>query len=112
MGNCMKKQPAAKSDGGGWGSPATSPKKKDIFGNHRDGSPPKGEKYSGDRFSEKTATREVKIKISKKKLEELLGKTEVQGLTVEQMLAQLMSVSERFESHQRSWRPALRSIPE
>ncbi|KAI3828306.1 hypothetical protein L1987_02406 [Smallanthus sonchifolius] len=111
MGNCMKKQPAAKSDGGGWGSPATSPEKRDISGNHRNGSW-KGEKYSGDRFSEKTATTEVKIKISKKKLEELLGRKDLQELTVEQMIAQLMSLSERFESHQRSWRPALRSIPE
>nr|GEV92729.1 DNA helicase [Tanacetum cinerariifolium] len=54
----------------------------------------------------------IKIKISKKQLEEVLGKTDVQGLTVEQVLAQLMSVSERFETHERSWRPALHSIPE
>ncbi|KAI3755868.1 hypothetical protein L1987_55677 [Smallanthus sonchifolius] len=87
MGNCMKKQPAIQSDDDIWGSPVTSPRLK-------------------------TVTTEVKIKISKKQLEELLGRTDVQGLTVEQVLAQLMDASDGFESHQRSWRPALQSIPE
>ena len=53
-----------------------------------------------------------KIKISKKQPEELLGRTDVQGLTVAQVFARLMNVSDRFESHQLSWRPALQSIPE
>ncbi|KAD2132543.1 hypothetical protein E3N88_41789 [Mikania micrantha] len=66
--------------------------------------------FSGN--DRKTGTTEVKIKISKKQLEKLLGQTDVQGLTVEQVLARLMSASDQFESHQRSWRPALKSIPE
>ncbi|KAH7843488.1 hypothetical protein Vadar_017178 [Vaccinium darrowii] len=57
-------------------------------------------------------TTEVKIKITKKQLEELLGKVEVQGLSVHQLLDQLMNASDRFEAHKRSWRPALQSIPE
>lgn len=57
-------------------------------------------------------TTEVKIKITKKQLEELLGKVEVQGLSVHQLLDQLMSASDRFVAQQRSWRPALQSIPE
>ncbi|KAL5804129.1 hypothetical protein ACOSQ3_030929 [Xanthoceras sorbifolium] len=60
-----------------------------------------------------TKTRmEVKIKITKKQLEELLGRAELKQLSVQQVLAQLMNVSDRYETHQRSWRPALQSIPE
>ncbi|KAF7112221.1 hypothetical protein RHSIM_RhsimUnG0250800 [Rhododendron simsii] len=59
-----------------------------------------------------TKTTEVKIKITKKQLEELLGKVEVQGLSVHQLLDQLMNASDRFVAQQRSWRPALQSIPE
>ncbi|KAA8523682.1 hypothetical protein F0562_010105 [Nyssa sinensis] len=51
---------------------------------------------------------EVKIKISKKQLEELLSRMDVQGLSVQQVLAQLIN----GETHQRAWRPALQSIPE
>ncbi|KAI3948832.1 hypothetical protein MKX01_022246 [Papaver californicum] len=48
---------------------------------------------------------EVKIRITKKELEELLGKIDVQGLSMEQILTQLIKTHE-------SWRPALSSIPE
>ncbi|AES70334.1 hypothetical protein MtrunA17_Chr3g0098851 [Medicago truncatula] len=57
-------------------------------------------------------TTEVKIKISKKQLEELLSKVDIRELRVEQVLAQLMNHSNGYESLQRSWRPALQSIPE
>ena len=82
MGNCIKKQSAI--------HPAAD--------------------YLGD--GEKKVKTEIQIKISKKQLEELLGMTDVQGLIVEQVLAWLMNVSDRFESHQLSWRPALQSISE
>ncbi|KAK3199677.1 hypothetical protein Dsin_023092 [Dipteronia sinensis] len=59
-----------------------------------------------------TTTTEVKIKITKKQLEELLGRAELKQLSVQQVLAQLMNVSDRYETNQRSWRPALQSIPE
>ncbi|KAL8462676.1 hypothetical protein ACS0TY_033629 [Phlomoides rotata] len=52
-------------------------------------------------------TAEVKIKISKKELEKLLKQVDIEGLPVQQVLAQLMKAS-----HQRSWRPALNTIPE
>ncbi|KAK2990289.1 LOW QUALITY PROTEIN: hypothetical protein RJ640_014741 [Escallonia rubra] len=52
-------------------------------------------------------TTEVKIKITKKQLGELLGK--IDGLPVQQVLAQLMSAGDGYEAHQRSWRPALQS---
>ncbi|CAI0379803.1 unnamed protein product [Linum tenue] len=56
---------------------------------------------------------EVKIKISKKQLTELLGNVDLKGLSVQQVLARLVAVSDEFEAHdQRSWRPNLQSIPE
>ncbi|XP_024960750.1 uncharacterized protein LOC112501271 [Cynara cardunculus var. scolymus] len=99
MGNCLKKQPAIQSE---------DLETEFLTGSHRQ----KGDDYSGDSFSGKTPATTVKIKISKKQLEELLGRADVQGLTVQQVLAQLMNVSDRFETHQRTWRPALHSIPE
>lgn len=59
-----------------------------------------------------SGTTEVKIKITKKQLEELLGKMDVKELSVQQVLAQLINVSHSYETHHRSWRPALQSIPE
>ncbi|KAG2682256.1 hypothetical protein I3843_11G184000 [Carya illinoinensis] len=55
---------------------------------------------------------EVKIKITRKQLEELLGSVDIKDLTVHQVLAQLMNASDQYETHQRSWRPALQTIPE
>ncbi|KAM5585617.1 hypothetical protein ABKV19_004816 [Rosa sericea] len=61
---------------------------------------------------------EVKIKMTKKQLEELMGRVELKQMTVQQVLAQLiMSVSSNssdpYETdHQRPWRPVLQSIPE
>ncbi|GJT58917.1 hypothetical protein Tco_1002450 [Tanacetum coccineum] len=103
MGNCI--HPAVHD----CRSLATSPKSMSLpSGKHDDTQ--KIENYPID--GGKRLKTEIKIKISKKQLEEVLGKTDVQGLTIEQVLAQLMSVSERFESHEHSWRPGLQSIPE
>jgi len=57
-------------------------------------------------------TTEVKIKITKKQLEELLSKVDVRELRVEQVLSRLMDHSGGFQALQRPWRPALQSIPE
>ncbi|KAI3496973.1 hypothetical protein L1887_39352 [Cichorium endivia] len=111
MGNCIKKQPAIQLNGDDWGSTAASPETKLLSGSHRSDTR-KGGSYSGDNFGEKSSTTEVKIMISKKRLEELLGSADVQGLTVQQVLTKLMNVGDGFESHQRPWRPALKSIPE
>ncbi|XP_011009063.1 PREDICTED: uncharacterized protein LOC105114263 [Populus euphratica] len=63
-----------------------------------------------------TTTTKVKIKITKKQLEELIGKVEVKELSVEQILSMLMNGSSNdrsYEAHdQLSWRPNLQSIPE
>ncbi|KAK9080656.1 hypothetical protein SSX86_000414 [Deinandra increscens subsp. villosa] len=111
MGNCV----SGKKQGGDYEeSPAKLPEKSTFSGEpHRD-----EEEDSGDRFSScgggKRRTTEVKIKITKKQLEELLGMKEVQGMTVEQVLTRLINGGDGvFESAgQRSWRPALHTIPE
>ena len=62
--------------------------------------------------------REVKIKITKKELEELLATVDdKQGVTLEHVLSQLMINATDTDRpadmlRQRSWRPALQSIPE
>ncbi|KAK7316760.1 hypothetical protein RJT34_00464 [Clitoria ternatea] len=58
------------------------------------------------------ATTEVKIKITKKQLEEMLKKMDVRELRVEEVLSHLMNHSGDYQSLQRPWRPALQSIPE
>ncbi|CAI8584761.1 unnamed protein product [Vicia faba] len=99
MGNCLKGQSSTKyatDDEDEWDFPATK----------------------GDYVTEKTGvpgaktTTEVKIKITKKQLEELLRKVDIREMKVEQVLAQLMNHSNGYKSFQRSWRPALQSIPE
>lgn len=68
------------------------------------------------------STTEVKIRITKKELQELLGKAEVQNLSSEQVLTRLINAG-RFgnaaprhgdddDDHHHHWRPGLTSIPE
>ncbi|XP_058099656.1 uncharacterized protein LOC131244005 [Magnolia sinica] len=56
---------------------------------------------------------EVKIKISKRQLEELLARFDIQGMSVEQVLTQLMNKgSGGCVVRYQPWRPTLQSIPE
>ncbi|KAK3188368.1 hypothetical protein Dsin_027929 [Dipteronia sinensis] len=80
-----------------------------------------GSSVSSSSSNNKSITREVKIKITKKELEELIGKADVQGLSVEQVLAELINSPDYHDHgqdhrhklhHQRSWRPVLQTIPE
>lgn len=65
-----------------------------------------------------TTKDQVKIKITRKQLEEVLGRSNInnvqagQGLSVQEVVAHLINVSHEFDSHQRSWRPALPTITE
>ncbi|CAI0468295.1 unnamed protein product [Linum tenue] len=62
--------------------------------------------------------REVKIKVSRRELEELMSRVEMQGLSSEQILARLISSAGAAglfadeDDHHRHWRPVLQSIPE
>ncbi|WOK91858.1 hypothetical protein Cni_G00549 [Canna indica] len=57
---------------------------------------------------------EIRIKISKKQLEELLRQVDGQGLPLRQVLADLAGVADfgRLHEQERHWRPRLQSIPE
>ncbi|CAI9087191.1 OLC1v1021205C1 [Oldenlandia corymbosa var. corymbosa] len=67
--------------------------------------------------------KEIKIKITKKQLEKLLGEVDVHELPVDQVLSRLININNAAASdqyhndhdhqqYQRSWRPHLQSIPE
>ncbi|GFZ12521.1 hypothetical protein Acr_23g0009060 [Actinidia rufa] len=107
MGNCIRKEPPMQWAGEDWGSPAPA---EPFFS----GEPTKTEESRLLDEPKVGPATEVKIKITKKQLEELLGRVEMQGMSVHQLLAQLMSASDPFEAHHshRSWRPQLQSIPE
>ncbi|KAL7242991.1 hypothetical protein ACSBR1_015407 [Camellia fascicularis] len=99
MGNCVGCKSCvvcAGDDGDEWESMAASKR-------------PNADKQN-TAFSSSGSTREVKIKITKKQLEELLGRVEVHDMPVDQVLSSLINVSEI--QHQRSWKPTLQSIPE
>ncbi|KAE8650133.1 hypothetical protein Csa_011778 [Cucumis sativus] len=55
-----------------------------------------------------STTTELKIRITKRELEKLLCKVDVEELPVTELLSKLIDVGDTFEStHQRSWRPSL-----
>lgn len=105
MGNCLRHESSSSMQWAGddWSSLASDKSEKDLK---------MEERRVGFTSSSTTGPTEVKIKITKKQLEELLGKVDLQGLSVQQVLAQLINVSDRYEMHNRPWRPALQSIPE
>ncbi|KAK6132942.1 hypothetical protein DH2020_033326 [Rehmannia glutinosa] len=107
MGNCIRKESSVQWGGEDWGSFGSDDKTR-----NRD----REINCSGEVLSSGLPTgTEVKIKISKKQLEQLLKKADVPGVSVEQVLAQLMNDGgggDRFEAHRRPWRPALQSIAE
>ncbi|CDP04395.1 unnamed protein product [Coffea canephora] len=61
--------------------------------------------------------REIKIRITKKQLEKLLGEVDVGEMPVDQMLSRLINASDQHfqvqnQQQRWSWRPRLQSIPE
>lgn len=131
MGNCIVKESSTQWGGDDWGcpSPVPSEAQKPVFsGGVGHGSKLKymkpikmeeqksflGGKKGADSLPPPTkAGSEVKIKITKKQLEELLSKVDVQGKPVKEVLTQLLSLGDHgSEAQPRSWRPALQSIPE
>lgn len=55
---------------------------------------------------------EVRIRISKKELEELLRQADAQRLPLRRVLAGLVGEPGRLEELEKHWRPKLRTIPE
>ncbi|KAF5205445.1 Dna-directed rna polymerase subunit beta like [Thalictrum thalictroides] len=124
MGNCFRHESSTTWGGEEWGSPLPqklSTTNGRLYNKAKRDSPAEGEFLLGDEDHDdgdeeknvSSSPTEVKIKITKKELEELLGKVDVQGLSVQQLLAQLINASNDYHIHNsRSWRPALSSIPE
>lgn len=98
MGNCIRKGSYDEWGGDDWGSFGAGHEKtrKDDDGALPD--------LSSSSLA--AAGKEVKITISKKELERLLKEVDVEGLPVQQVLAQLLN------AHQQPRTPALQSIPE
>ncbi|WMV59636.1 hypothetical protein MTR67_053021 [Solanum verrucosum] len=71
-----------------------------------------GENNKEINHSSMSLVKEVKIKITKKQLSELMGKADIEGLSIHQLLTKLMNVDEGLELHHRSWRPSLHTIHE
>ncbi|PIN11175.1 hypothetical protein CDL12_16224 [Handroanthus impetiginosus] len=115
MGNCIRKGSFAEWGGDDWGSLGSGDKNRtgeNLYGRSSvQESSLLGEKDGVSSGSLAQGT-EVKIKISKKQLEKLLKEADIEGLSVQQVLAKLNDGSHRFEAHRRSWRPALQSIAE
>ncbi|KDP39126.1 hypothetical protein JCGZ_00883 [Jatropha curcas] len=114
MGNCLRHESSMQWGGDDWGSPVPE---KFLKSNKRQ---EKGLNIEEEELLEnhnkdlKSSSKEVKIKISKKQLQELLGRVDMKELSLEEVLAQLMKnvSSDRYETNQQSWRPNLQSIPE
>lgn len=108
----MRKPTAADWGGDDWGSFAAGPTAPTEYESLSKGSADSASSSSSSSSSSLTEGTEVKIKISKQQLEQILKSAEVEGLTAQEMLSKLLNGGDNFESNQRSWKPALQSIPE
>ena len=122
MGNCLRRKSSSTVwAGDDWGSLNASKNHHDAMfaeadhdhkGNNVERHRLLGNMSSSSASAGNNHAREVKIKITKKELEELVN---MQGLSMEQVLARLAEAADdsKYElERQRSWRPALQSIPE
>ncbi|OWM86345.1 uncharacterized protein LOC116207121 [Punica granatum] len=123
MGNCCRRGSSSMVWAGDeWESSMASEKedeqpafdKQRILSHLKASSSSSSRSFSGLSGGGSTSTTEVKIKITKKELEELLGKADVQNLSSEQVFSRLINASNgRYTVHQHDhWRPGLTSIPE
>ncbi|XP_022724048.1 uncharacterized protein LOC111280822 [Durio zibethinus] len=108
MGNCIRHEKSSWADNDEWGS---------LVSTHRQGTDDgeisimEKEKFIGGKRA--ANSRVLKITISKKELEKLVQKVDMQGLTLEQVLARMVKGGNVYEEeHHRSWKPVLQSIPE
>ncbi|OVA11476.1 Protein of unknown function DUF4228 [Macleaya cordata] len=128
MGNCCRHESSTTWAGDDWGTPKSETFTKEMSKTSTTSEENEeknllscthhqheNDNQKNGKSSSSSSSTEVKIRITKKELEELLGKIDVQGLSVEQIIAQLMnstSDDDQYHAQQRSWRPALQSIPE
>ncbi|MQL87413.1 hypothetical protein Taro_019960 [Colocasia esculenta] len=118
MGNCMRVQPAecGVDDDGEYWEWAEGDHRRRHLGREFAVEEEKVELLMGDGVAVQAATAgtEVRIKLSRRKLEELLGKADAQRLPLGLVLARMAFDMEGRASLRRGrhWRPALHNIPE
>ncbi|KAF5205443.1 Mediator of rna polymerase ii transcription subunit like [Thalictrum thalictroides] len=113
MGNCFRHEPSTIWGGEDWSSvisPRTTDKKKGSCHKKRRNSTTKVESVE-DKEHVSSTTR-LKLKITKKQLQELLSRAEVQGLSVEQVLLEMVHVNDQNHIQHRSWKTDLQVIAE
>lgn len=112
MGNCLTHKSSSEQASDDW----ESSKCNRIFVDGCDGREIKERETEEERLLGKkkgVSSTEVKIKVTKRQLQDLLGKVDIQGTSIEELLTQLMNVSADVDHlRHRSWKPALQSIPE
>ncbi|XP_038895954.1 uncharacterized protein LOC120084128 [Benincasa hispida] len=115
MGNCCRSQSSTMVFvGDDWGS-FSSKHGRGRGGNATtSGGDPEKYRLLGEKEAASCSQPQVKIKMSKRELEDLVKKLEMQGMSLEQVIGRMvMNGEDEFEvEHHRSWRPSLQSIPE
>ncbi|CAK9176075.1 unnamed protein product [Ilex paraguariensis] len=112
MGNCLRRQSSkVEANDDDYGSVSVSSK---ICMVEKQSTPDMGEGGVFSSSSSPTSNREIKIKTTKKQLQEFLKTVNVHGMPADQVLSLLINTTgDCFEiHHQRPWRPCLQSIPE
>ncbi|WCJ32916.1 hypothetical protein M5689_014311 [Euphorbia peplus] len=106
MGNCLHHDSTMQWGGDDWGSSSSYSINAISHDNY--------EKEERELLQECSKNnKEVKIKISKKQLAELLGRVFMDELSIDQVLAQLVNITDTVVSnHNRPWKPNLQTIPE
>ncbi|KAK1391844.1 hypothetical protein POM88_010900 [Heracleum sosnowskyi] len=124
MGNCIKKESSMQWGGDDWSDDYSDQEINPYSQNYTYKKITEQEEDTGastndDVYTESMKeTTQVKLRITRKQLEELLTEstTKIQGVSAEQVLAHLINVSmhnDDFHSHQHhSWRPHLPTITE
>ncbi|KAF9589375.1 hypothetical protein IFM89_023309 [Coptis chinensis] len=114
MGNCLGHKSSTGRDGKDSGFQEVPEKittKDDLYNKGRKSSEAEKEFVSGDKSKVSSST-EVKLKITKKQLEELLARSGLEDLPLEQVLIHLINASDDFSTQNQPWKPVLQSIPE
>ncbi|CAN0912619.1 hypothetical protein LINGRAPRIM_LOCUS574 [Linum grandiflorum] len=114
MGNCCKGvSSAAVHDSDEWELPLAHNHKTVLFDGAASSDKNRLLPVSSTSSSSSPGREQVKIKVSKRELEDLISRIETQGLSSQQILARLILSRGVFgEDDRRCWKPVLQSIPE
>ncbi|PIA57919.1 hypothetical protein AQUCO_00500084v1 [Aquilegia coerulea] len=113
MGNCFRHEPSTIWAGEDWSSVISQRTTKEEEGscNKKMRNLTAKEESAVD-IGNVSSTTKLKIRLTKKQLQELLSRVEVEGLSVEQVLFEMVDVSDEYHIQYRSCKPALPIISE